>query len=194
MNYCQLCNRELQITERHLCADCEAKLTASPETRKYYRRAKIEDEWSGIAALFPRDLTVEVRKYDNNTGHYNEITCGRVIITQSCIVDPDEVPRAANFRTTYARNGQLELFDDIFETGPDDILYTILTHGVDVSSRRRSRPAFAKFQFPNEDCARYIDEGIDLFKRFPEIVNEYITNVSEEVTPKRRRIRKPGTA
>jgi hypothetical protein len=41
MNYCELCKRELQITERRLCADCEAKLTPSPETRKRY----LEGPW-----------------------------------------------------------------------------------------------------------------------------------------------------
>jgi hypothetical protein len=159
-----------------------------------YRRARIEEEWSGIATLFPRDVTVEVRQYENNTGYYNEITCGRVVITQSCIVDPNEVPRTALFRTTLARSGQLELFNAIEDTDADDLLYTILTHGVDVTSRRRSRPGFAKFQFPNRDCSKYVDDGIDLFKRFPDTVNEYITDVTAEVEPKRRRFPKKGTA
>jgi hypothetical protein len=159
-----------------------------------YRRAKIEEEWSGIATLFPRYVSVEVRPYENNTGYYNEITCGAVIMTQSCIVDPDEVPRTARFRTTLARSAQLGLFDAIEDIDPDDQLYAILTHGVDVTSRRRSRPAFVKFQFPNRDCSRYVDDGIDMFKRFPDIVNEYITNVSAEVETKRRRIQKKGVA
>ena len=160
-----------------------------------YRRAKIEEEWAGIQARFPRDISVEVKPYPNNTGYYNEITCGRVLITQSCIAEPSEVPRSAEFRKTLATNGQLDLYStNIEEAGPDDLLYAILTHGVDVNSRRRSRPAFARFQFPNSDCTKYVDEGIDLFRRFPEIINEYITNVADEVQPKKRQIQKHGTA
>jgi hypothetical protein len=160
-----------------------------------HRRARIEDEWAGIAAFFPREVTVKVQTYENNTGHYNEITCGRVVITQSCVVDPNEVPRQAYFRTTLAQNGQLALFEAIEDTDPDDLLYAILTHGVDVTSRRRSRPGFARFQFPNQDCTKYVDEGIDLFRRFPEIVDEYIpTTAITEAEPKKRRAKRHGTA
>src|ERR1700736_2004994 len=67
-----------------------------------YRRAKIEDEFSGIGALFPF-IEVLPQAYQNNTGFYNELTCGLVKLTQSCITDQDEVPRLALFRSTLAR-------------------------------------------------------------------------------------------
>ncbi|MGH9447325.1 MAG: hypothetical protein ACRD3O_16555, partial [Terriglobia bacterium] len=66
-----------------------------------YRRAMIEENLSGLSALFP-EVLIGVRAYENNTGFYNEITCQQVKLTQSCIIDPDEVPRHARFRATLA--------------------------------------------------------------------------------------------
>src|SRR5208282_2529157 len=104
-----------------------------------YRRAKIEEEMAGVAALF-RTITVSVQAYENNTGFYNEVTCGAVKLTQSCISDPNIVPRFAKFRATLAQNGQYTLFNR--GDNPDDTqyLYAILTHGVDPNSEKRSWP------------------------------------------------------
>jgi hypothetical protein len=159
-----------------------------------YRRAKIEDEWSGIAALFP-DVQVTICPYENLTGSYNELTCGQVKITQSCITSPDVVPRYAVFRKTLAENGQLDLFEYNDVDSERTFLYGILTHGVDSKSARRSRPAFARVQFPNQDCTEYVDDGIDLFKRFPEIVSEYIAQPTmTEVRPQRRKTKRAERA
>ena len=158
-----------------------------------YRRAKIEDEWAGIEAIF-KDIKVRVRPYENNTGSYNEITCGPVKITQSCTLSPNIVPRYAFFRQTLASNGQLNFFVEEQEEQPKEAsyLYAILTHGVDVESPKRSMPWFARIQFPNEDCSEYVDDGIDLFKRFDDVVTEYLPQ-EEEINPNQRQKRKFGT-
>jgi hypothetical protein len=70
-----------------------------------FRRAKIEEEWSGISTLF-HEVKVSVRKYKNKTGSFNELTCGVVKLTQSCVSDPSVVPRFAVFRQSLAKNGQ----------------------------------------------------------------------------------------
>ncbi len=161
-----------------------------------YRRAKIEDEWAGIAAIF-EDIKVNVRQYENNTGSYNEITCGQVKITQSCTLSANFVPRFALFRETLASNGQRDLFEGDEPQdceGEERFLYAIFTHGVDVSSPKRSRPYFAKVQFPNENCTSYVDEGLDLFKRFPELTAEYLPGKAPEINPNRRQKRESGTA
>lgn len=160
-----------------------------------YRRAKIEDEWAGVEAIFKNDVRVKVQPYENHTGFYNEITCGRVRITQSCTLSPNIVPRHAYFRETLASSGQLSLFveESHEQTQGASYLYAILTHGVDADSPKRSIPWFARIQFPNEDCTDYVDEGIDLFKRFPAIVADYVPQETPEVQPNRRQKRKFGT-
>ena len=137
--------------------------------------------------------------YENNTGHYNEITCNLVKITQSCTLAPSVVPRFASFRKTLASNGQLSLVfgDEALlekEQREDAYQYAILTHGVDIASPKRSWPWFARVQFPNDDCSTYQDEGIDLFKRFPEITAEYLPRNPMDVDPRQRFKRKFGTS
>jgi hypothetical protein len=153
------------------------------------RRAKIEEELLGIVTLFP-DVTISTHTYENNTGHYNEITCGCVRITQSHISQPSDVPRQAKFRATLAQNGQQELFTTTTNLSDSGYLYAILTHGVDENSERRSWPAFIKIQFPDQNCSRYLDEGIDLSARFPELRDAYIPTANRIQQLKRKRARK----
>jgi hypothetical protein len=155
----------------------------------YYSRAKIEEELPGIVALFPR-ATISTHRYENNTGHYNEITCGCVKLTQSRIVNRSEVPRHAKFRATLAQNGQQELFEITAKLSEPPYLYAMLTHGVDDNSEKRSWPAFIKIQFPDKSCSRFLDEGIDLLARFPELRAAYIPTADRIQQMKRRRARK----
>lgn len=80
------------------------------------------------------------------------------------------------------------------ESSTAEYLYAILTHGVDVSSPKRSWPAFVKIQFPNESCTAYLDDGIDLMARFPQIIGEYIPRPQFGRQATRRRRRKDGEA
>jgi hypothetical protein len=160
-----------------------------------FRRAKIEENLSGVAERFKEHVSAAVEYYDGKTGSYNELTCGQVKITQSCVIDRDELPRQAKFRMTLAENGQLSLFANHDETAPKpNFLYAILTHGVDVNSPKRSWPAFVKIQFPNSDCTQYVDEGINLLTRFPEVAAEYLPNFATKRQPSRRKQKKLGEA
>jgi hypothetical protein len=154
-----------------------------------FRRAKIEEEMAGIAGLF-RAVMISIQLYENNTGFYNELTCGVVKLTQSCISNPDIVPRYAKFRRTLAQNGQYPLFVPDGEQNDAEYLYAILTHGVDSNSEKRSWPAFIKIQFPNETCSKYVDEGIDLLARFPQLKAEYIPSAKVIRQANKRYIRK----
>jgi len=165
---------------------------AAPQAKDlsgFFRRAKIEDEMPGIAALF-RDITDDIQRYENNTGFYHEITCGVVKLTQSCISDPNAVPRYAKFRATLAHNGQLPLFASTGNPTDTKYAYAILTHGVDLNSDKRSWPAFVKIQFPNETCTEYLDEGIDLLGRFADLKAQYVPSAKVILRLKQRRIRK----
>jgi hypothetical protein len=158
-----------------------------------HRRAKIEDEFPGIAELF-KTLGVKdsIEQYDNNTGSYHELTCGVVKLTESCVAD-DVVPRTAKFRSTLARDGQASFVwseaDEKLSGEQPKFLYALLTYGIDVHAPKRIWPAFIKVQFPNEDFTGYIGGGIDLFKRFPDLVAEYVPKPSFErqITKRHRR-------
>lgn len=157
-----------------------------------FRRAKIEDEFAGIAGLF-KAAKVSIEQYEHNTGNYNELTVGAVKLTQSCIADQDVVPRLAKFRSTLANDGQLSFsWTDEQEPNESDerFLYAILTYGIDVNSPKRSWPAFITFQFPNRDLTKYVCEGIDMFKRFPDLVSEYVPKPTLDRQLSRRRRRK----
>ncbi len=154
----------------------------------HFCRAKIEDEMVGIAALFPM-VSVTIKSYENNTGSYNEITCGIVKLTQSRILNPNDVPRNASFRATLAANGQYSLFGSESDSASAQYLYSILTHVVDVNSEKRSWPAFIKIQFPNATCTGYVDDGIDLLARFPDLRAEYLPSATALNQLRRRRLR-----
>lgn len=156
-----------------------------------YRRAMIEENLSGLPVLFP-EVSVENKAYENNTGFYNEITCQQVKLTQSCIVDTGEVPRTAKFRSTLAQTGQLSLFenhdaDDGEGENDPRFMYAILTHRVDVMAEKRAWPAFIRIQFPNASSTKYLDEGINLLARFPELIAEYIPKSASQFKRRRRR-------
>jgi hypothetical protein len=158
----------------------------------FHRRAKIQDEFPGIAALH-KNLGVRdsIEQYENNTGFYHELTCGIVKLTESCVAD-DIIPRSAKFRSTLARDSQASLWPEADGKAAEeqpDFLYAILTYAIDVLAPKRSWPAFMKIRFPNEKFTDYIGEGIDLFKRFPDLVAEYIPKPSfgQQITKKRRK-------
>src|ERR1700734_132264 len=160
-----------------------------------YRRGLIEDQWLGMKSLFSH-LLIEPVPYRHNTGTYYEITSGTVKLTQSCIYHPDEAPRDAEFRKTLATNGQRYLsFED--EAQPDidpaTFLYAVLTYGI-ASQDNRSRPWFVRVQFLNEVCTAYVDSGIDLVSKFPDIVSKYVPNADFSANVKERRWRKRKSA
>jgi hypothetical protein len=179
------CKEASRFCFRHFAAPQAKDLSGD------FRRAKIEDEFAGIAGLF-KAVSVSVKQFENNTGYYNELAIGEVKLTQSCISEPDFVPRTARFRSTLARDGQRSFaWNDLEDVSAEEpsFLYTILAYGIDVLSPKRSWPAFIKVQFPNQDCTRYVCEGIDLFQRFPDLVSEYVPKPSFErqITKRRRR-------
>ena len=162
-----------------------------------YRRGVIEDQWEGIPALFPKQVSVDPRWYKHYTGSYYELTCGVVKLTQSCVLFRGDIPRQAEFRATLATNGQGELFepqpDEDANTEPHH-LYAILTYGIDAKAEKRGQPWFIKIEIPNAECTASVDEGIDLIKRYPDIAQLYLSKPSFEAAVRERPKRKRKTA
>jgi len=145
----------------------------------YFRRARIEQ---GIRLIAERHAktndTIKVRSERNgaNNCSHNEIICGRVLITESCVDGPNEMVPYAAFRTTLAKDSQLELAlcDNNFD---GDFYYGIILHGA--LNPDTNYPSFVRLAFPNRDCKTYAG-FVDLID-FCEFDVSMFSNVSEEV-------------
>jgi len=148
----------------------------------HLRRANIERDLLGIGKRF-KDLQVKAEFYKNGTGSYVRLMSGAVILTQSAVQSPDSPVRSAEFRKSLAGNPQLSLNFGGLEAAEDDVpgqyLYVILLHGKDVKDR--SRPAFVQLVVPSADCSMFVAR-VDLYKKFPEIVNAYVPS-AETASP-----------
>ena len=161
-----------------------------------YRHAKIEEEWCSIAERFPDTVRYSVKPYRNKTtgkktGSYIELTIGNVKLTHACVRKESSRPRDADFRNTLARDSQQSFWSEESAT-PRRFLYAILLTGVDRASQDRSRPAFCCIRFPNESFSGYVEDPIDLFKAFDDLVSEYVDVKKDmvkdlEVKPRVRR-------
>jgi hypothetical protein len=112
------------------------------------------------------------------------VHCHRVVLTFSSARYPGEFVREAIFREQYARSCQLQLFHPEYPPVVEGDLYGILLHGAD--RRRPGYPAFLQVAFPDPDLKTYLDEPIDLLRRFPDVKQLLSPNASA-----REEIRRP---
>lgn len=157
-----------------------------------YRRGLIEDKWAGLQPLH-RGISVKPVWYQHFTGSYCELTSGSVKITQSCVLNPGEIPRYADFRSTLATNGQRKLFDSEDEEAAE-FLYAILTYGIDCNAKEREQVAFVKIEFPNVLCSAPVDDGINLVSRYPDMAMQYLSKPSFDAAVAEKPNRKRRTA
>jgi hypothetical protein len=141
----------------------------------HVRRADMESEMLGVAERFKSVASAETHMFKNYTGTYVELQCGVVRLTESCVPDKEELPRQADFRATLAgrRQGKFVFAADEEVQVQPEHLYGILLHGVDKSSKKRDKCAFACVRFPDQDCAEYVGEIVDLFALFPDVIAEF---------------------
>ena len=158
----------------------------------HYRRGLIEDKWAGLQPLH-RGISVKPQWYNHSTGSYCELTSGLVKITQSCVLNPGDIPRHAEFRSTLATTGQGELFGND-EQQQAQFLYAILTYGIDCNAKDREQVAFVKIEFPNDRCTKPLDRGINLVSRYPDIAMQYLSKPSFDAAVAERPNRKRKSA
>ena len=142
-----------------------------------FRRNKIESELVGVGERFQHVIAVEDNLYKHGTGNYIELTCGVVKMTESCVANPKDFPRDANYRDTLAESTQL-LLEFVPKEAPGKYLYAILLHGVDGTAKRRSGCRFAQVRFPLSRFVGYTEDRIDLFVLFPSIVAEFSDKIA----------------
>lgn len=140
------------------------------DLRPHVRRAKIEYKLRDLVIGYP-DIAATVEPNATGSHFHTRLVSNSVILTVNHVHHPNELVRWAEFRNTYAREAQRNLFEPYEPAPPDAMLYAILLHGA--SKRNPKRPDFMHVVFPDDECRSYIDR-IDLFAipRFRSLANE----------------------
>jgi hypothetical protein len=144
----------------------------------HLRRAMVERDWRALTNDYS-GMTAKVYPNHRLNCFHAELRSGLVVLTESAVDSPDHMVRYAEFRQTRARDCQLSLFLDMGMPSPDPdaLLYAILLHGP--MAQDPSRMAFIKVAFPSPTLDKYL-ASIDLFKRFPDLV-EPVSAIQTEI-------------
>lgn len=148
---------------------------------------RLKYRYPGISTLLPYNVG------RRNCRHAVAIS-GNTILTTSYINNPDSLPREALFREFYAGNPDvyqkayeyqttfsLATEENIFKVldyleFPDQRNYAVLIHG---KAQFSKMPGFIKIIFPNINLTQKLDDSIDLRIKFPNIVNDMLSEAKE---------------
>lgn len=151
------------------------------------RRANIERD---VRKLASEKYGLSAEAAYNSIGNYAHsiIASDGLRITVSSVRSRNQLVRPAEFRGNYAREYQLDLFEEPRRgTASNGLAYAVLTHGPDPKDRRLLK--FAFLSFPDEELTRWVEQ-IDLLKLCKELGEEPYTIVTEEVqSPPRIQLR-----
>ena len=170
--------RVLASSYRGAHADCRMQYPA-PEAHDLYpivRRAMVEYQLRQLVQNYYPEISASAELNHGGTSYYTLLASNNVFLTAHAVEQPNRTVRKAMYRETYARASQPNLFGEPPEEGT--ILYGVLLHGPE--ELNKTRPEFAHVAFPNKDCSDYVGR-IDLFGRFPELVNELWSFEEEEI-------------
>lgn len=139
------------------------------DLRPLLRRANIEEGWLALAVRHSGVVAISLPNRVGSAFH-TVVRCGTIVLTASKVDGPEDVPRHALFRKTYAKQPQLVL--DLPGVLPPPVvqlaneadgLYALLTHGP--AEDDPGVPAFVALGFPTADCSAYVAR-VDLLARF----------------------------
>lgn len=142
------------------------------------RRANIERD---VRKLASDKYGLPAEAAYNSIGNYAHsiIDFDGLRITVSSVRSRNQLVRPAEFRGNYARECQLDLFEEVRRgTVSKGLAYAVLTHGPDPKDRRLLQ--FAFLSFPDEEFTRWVEQ-IDLLKLCKDLGDEPYTIVTEEV-------------
>lgn len=151
------------------------------------RRAKIDSYLIQLSGIFP-DISTKIQTNLRRNSHHAVVYAGNVFFTASAVQNEYDLPRKAFFRQEYA-SMQTE-FDyssdeNIFIIRNNTIqqqlkLYALILHGPEIGNDKWL-PGFIKVAFPSKDCLTRMDDDIDLWKKYPNVVQELINEGTEVV-------------
>lgn len=153
----------------------------------YYRRACIE---SALVDCFTKHDDFNVKVATNsirNSAHRAIIVSDRILITHSSVSERKGLPREALFRQTYARSGQMYLFEDDCPPEPDSsmCLYAIVTHR---ASDAIKIPEFIDIVFPDENYGMVI-AAVPLLDKFPQVIQVKTEEIKDTLELREAEIR-----
>ncbi len=168
------CPEELQIgilqaldlayeVTRDCCRPPEFGLNEARDLRGHYLRAKFESEWGKLASGFPEVIS-ESRPNVTNSSYHRWMKVGRIFLTASSVQARMQRPRPAQFRSDYADNGQLDLFEK--PHFDDSGVYAVFIYG----PTQAQAPSIGSVAFPNKNWTKY-NEYIDLLLKYPGTIN-----------------------
>jgi hypothetical protein len=98
-----------------------------------------------------------------------------VLLTQSLADSPNDVIQQANFRETYAKSSQVELFaarDEVIRAHDAGKLYAMFLHGATANPKQ---PRFMAVVFPTQDCEAYVwDATINVMAELDDLLAQSI--------------------
>lgn len=151
------------------------------------RRAKIDSYLLQLPKLVP-DAISKIRSNARRNSHHAVIYCGNVFMTASAVQHESDLPRLAIFRQVYASmqsefdysesDNTLKIINISISTEPK--LYALILHGPDIGNDKWL-PGFVKIVFPGKDCKSRMDDDIDLYAKYPYVVQEQLMVGTEQV-------------
>jgi hypothetical protein len=132
----------------------------------YIRRAEIHRRLQDALWPYPH-VRVTSQATEHHNSHHLCIETDRVLLTLSKVRSPGEMVHRAAYREQYARDSQLDFFQQDNEVILRGRLYAVGLHGHDPLYRERL--AFLRIVFPDQAFTHYHDESIDLLQRFPDL-------------------------
>jgi hypothetical protein len=167
----------------------------------FNRRGKLEGGLRDLVGRFPT-FEATVVAGEGNAWFHTEVRSGPIVLTASSVQSPCDLAYKAEFRRGLAERTQLSFFDEDEEAAPPvKSLYALLLHSPSRWQSRDERQKYSKLPgsaylaFPHRDLESYA-YGINLFDKFPEVVQEYMPNEWDAEARVRYigRARKLGTA
>ncbi len=150
----------------------------------FARRAKIEGYLRDAADLTSGLTGTAVKPKGQNWWH-TEIRGGPIVITESAVASPGAMVKEADFRYELAQTNHPTLWaadDDDTETPIYGVLIHSRSHWDDPKERAKAAhlPGSCNLAFPDVDLEGYLCR-IDLFERFPKIVEQHWPNDLDQV-------------
>lgn len=137
------------------------------DLRGHYLRAKFEQAWRENCGGIP-NTTADVKSNSRHSYNHSCVRVGRLYLTASAVPNVTAKPRKADFRTTYAADGQLSLLEEpqVFSQDMGDPIYAILIYGPSSSAF----PQFAHIACPDRHNNRYV-RMTDLLAKYPTVID-----------------------
>lgn len=160
---------------RNYCRPPRFGPNEAKDTRGHVLRGHVETGLRRLASDF--GFETESRLNSQRSYYHTLVRIGRILLTASSVNYPSCKPRRADFRNSYAANGQLSFSKNNFDLCSDS-LYAVFRYG----PLQAQSPSIATVSFPSEDWKSLL-ENINLLGLFPGVIQLPILDQEEVQEP-----------